>query len=103
MARRLAHVPFGTRPTVVLVRAGTLQTLDMPGVLTRRPHARPRLAVVPARGAGRWALAALIADHASMASIARRLGVCWHTANTAVELQGKSCSNTTRCAGRAFG
>ena len=35
-----------------------------------------------ARGVGRWALAALIADHASMATTARRFGVCWHTANT---------------------
>ena len=33
VARRLAHVPFGTRPTAALVRAGTLQKLDMPGVL----------------------------------------------------------------------
>ena len=43
-----------------------------------------------------------VADHASMASFARCLGVCWHTANTADTLQGKTCSNTTRCAGRAF-
>lgn len=36
------------------------------------------------RAAGMWALAAVVLDHVAVSSVARILGIAWHTAHTAV-------------------
>ena len=89
VVRRLAHVPFGMRPTVLLVRVrrywcsgcGRLWRQDT----SRAAPARAKLS----RGALRWALAALVIDHLTIARVAAHLRVGWHTANTAVLEEGR--------------
>ena len=87
--RRLAHDPFGMRPTTLLVRVRRYQCSGC-GRLWRQDTSR---AVEPrsklSRGALRWALAALVIDHLTIARVADHLGVSWHTANTAVLAEGR--------------
>lgn len=87
-ARQLAHAPFASRPTVLLVRVrryrcehcGQFWSQDTSAV------AEPRAKV--SRGGLAWALRALVVDHLSMSRIAAGLGVAWHTANDAVLSEG---------------
>jgi transposase len=87
-SRRLAHEPFGGRPTTLLVRVrryrcdscGRYWADDL------RTAAQPRAKL--SRGGLAWALRALIVDHLSMSRIAAGLGVAWHTANDAVRVIG---------------
>jgi transposase len=87
--RRLAHVPFGGRPTTLVVRlprwrcsgCGRSWRHD----LVHAAGPRSRLS----RGALAWALAALVVDHLTVSRVAARLGVSWHTANTAVLDEGR--------------
>ncbi|NYJ65991.1 transposase [Pseudoclavibacter chungangensis] len=89
VVRRLAHVPFGMRPTTLLVRVrryrcsgcGRLWRQD----LTMAAEPRSKLS----RGALAWALTALVVDHLTVARVADNLGVGWHTANTAVLAEGR--------------
>ncbi|MCL6421928.1 ISL3 family transposase [Brachybacterium sp. JHP9] len=89
IARRLAHVPFGHRPTMLLLRirryrcqhCGRRWREDTRGV------AEPRAKLT--RTALAWVLAGLVIDHLSVSRIAAGLGVAWHTANTAVLAEGK--------------
>ncbi|MDM4764408.1 ISL3 family transposase, partial [Galbitalea sp. SE-J8] len=89
IVRRLAHVPFGMRPTTLLVRVrryrcsgcGRLWRQDT----TRAAEPRSKLS----RAAIRWALTALVVDHLTIARVADHLGVAWHTANTAVLAEGR--------------
>lgn len=87
--RRLAHEPFGHRPTTLLVR---VRRYTCPGCgrswredLTRAAPPRGKLS----RGGIRWALEALVLDHLSVSRVAAGLGVSWHTANDAVIAEGK--------------
>lgn len=84
VARYLAHVPFGHRPTRLLVRVRRW-VCDGCGRRWRddtRRAAAPRARL--SRGAVAWALAALVVDHMSVARIAASLAVSWRTANRAV-------------------
>lgn len=86
--RRLAHEPFGARPTTLLVRVrryrcdscGRYWADDL------STAAQPRAKV--SRGGLAWALRALVVDHLSMSRVAAGLGVAWHTANDAVLSEG---------------
>ena len=83
-ARRLAHVPFGGRPTNLLVRVRRYRCSGC-GRSWRQDTsqaAEPRSKL--SRGALTWALSALVLDHLTISRVAARLGVSWHTANTAV-------------------
>ena len=88
ITRRLAHDPFGDRPTTLLVRlrryrcdpCGRFWIED----LTRAAEPRAKIS----RGGLVWALRALVVDHMSIARIAANLGVAWHTANDAVLTEG---------------
>ena len=87
--RRLAHEPFGWRPTVLLVvvrrwrcdHCGHVWRQDMSAA------AEPRARL--SRGGLRWALTALVCQHLTVARIAEGLGVSWNTANTAVLAEGR--------------
>ncbi|BDZ37442.1 ISL3 family transposase [Microbacterium suwonense] len=89
IARRLAHEPFGHRPTTLLVR---LRRYACTGCGRRwredATAAAPRRAKL-SRGGMRWALEALVVDHLTVSRIAAGLGVGWHTANDAVLAEGR--------------
>lgn len=79
---RLAHEPFGMRPTTLLVRVRRFRCSGY-GRLWRQDTARaaePRSKL--SRGAVSWALTALVVDHLTIARVAQHIGVGWHTANT---------------------
>ena len=88
-ARRLAHEPFGHRPTTLLVRVrrykcsgcGRSWREDLTAVA-------PERAKLSRRGM-RWALEGLVIDHLTVSRVAAGLGVSWHTANDAVLAEGR--------------
>lgn len=88
IVRRLAHEPFGGRPTTLMIRirryrcdpCGRFWADDL------RAAAQPRAKV--SRGGLAWALKALVLDHLSVSRIAAGLGVAWNTANDAVLTEG---------------
>ena len=89
LVRRLAHEPFGWRPTVLEVR---LRRYRCPGCAhvwrqDAAAAAEPRARL--SRRALRWALEALVVQHLTVARIAEALAVSWHTANSAVLAEGK--------------
>ncbi|WP_087483673.1 ISL3 family transposase [Brachybacterium massiliense] len=91
ITRRLAHEPFGHRPTTLLVRIRRYRC-DHCGNRWREDTtaaaAAPERAKL-SRGGMRWALEGLVIDHLTIARIAAGLGVAWHTANDAVLAEGQ--------------
>ncbi|MCW2882487.1 MAG: transposase [Sphaerisporangium sp.] len=89
VARRLAHEPFGHRPTVLLVRVrryrcgGCARTWRQDTAKAAPPKAKL------SRGGLRWALESIVIDHLTVARVAAGLGVSWHTANSAVLAEGQ--------------
>ena len=88
VVRRLAHEPFGWRPTVLVVcvrryacGCGHVWRQD----LTAAAEPRARLS----RRALAWALHALVVGHLTVSQIAKALGVSWNTANDAVLAEGR--------------
>ena len=87
--RRLAHEPFGWRPTILLVRIRRYRC-DRCGQVWRQDTskaAQPRARL--SLGGLRWALTALVCQHLTVARIAEGLGVSWNTANEAVLAEGR--------------
>ena len=89
VVRRLAHEPFGWRPTTLAV---TVCRYRCPGCghvwrQDTSKAAEPR-AKLSRRGL-RWALEGLVVGHLTVARIAEGLGVAWNTANDAVLAEGK--------------
>ena len=87
--RRLAHEPFGHRPTTLLVRVRRYKCSGCGRSwredLTAAAPERAKLS----RSGMRWALEALVIDHLTVARVAAGLGVGWHTANNAVLAEGR--------------
>ena len=89
IVRRLAHEPFGWRPTTLVVTVrryrcsscGHVWRQDMAAV------AQPRAKI--SHGGLRWALVAIVCQHLTVARIAEALGVSWNCANTAVLDEGR--------------
>lgn len=89
VTRRLAHEPFGWRPTTLVVTlcryrcepCGHVWRQDM----TAAAEPRAKLS----RRALAWALEALVIGHVSVARIAAALAVSWNTANDAVLAEGR--------------
>ncbi|GEK81600.1 ISL3 family transposase [Agrococcus baldri] len=89
VTRRLAHAPFGHRPTTLLVRLRRYRCTGC-GRIWRQDTTRaaePRAKI--SRTGLRWALDALVLDHLTVSRVAAGLGVAWHTANTAVLAEGR--------------
>jgi transposase len=87
--RRLAHEPFGWRPTTLLVSVRRYRCTGC-GHVWRQDTGRaaePR-ARLSRRGL-RWALEGLVVQHLTVARVADGLGVAWNTANDAVLAEGK--------------
>lgn len=89
VTRRLAHEPFGWRPTTLLVTIRRYRCVGC-GHVWRQDTSRaaePR-AKVSRRGL-RWALEAIVVAHLTVARVAEALGVAWDTANDAVLAEGR--------------
>ncbi len=96
--RRLAHEPFGWRPTTLAVTIRRYRCGEC-GHVWRQDTSRaaePR-AKLSRRGL-RWALEGLVVQHLTVARVAEGLGVAWNTANDAVLTEGKRIliEDTTR-------
>ncbi len=90
MVRRLAHEPFGWRPTVLEVSLRRYRCTGC-GHVWRQDTSRaaePR-ATLSRRGLW-WALEALVCQHLRVARVADALGVSWNTADDAVLAEAPS-------------
>lgn len=88
VTRRLAHEPFGHRPTTLLVRVRRYRC-DHCARTWRQDLSRaapPRSKI--SRGGLAWALTGIVVDHLTVTRVAAGLGVSWHTANTAILAEG---------------
>ncbi|WP_458042254.1 MULTISPECIES: ISL3 family transposase [Bacteria] len=87
--RRLAHEPFGHRPTTLLVRVRRYHCEHCSRTWREdTTKAAPRRAKI-SRGGLTWALTGIVIDHLTVSRAAAGLGVSWHTANTAIIAEGK--------------
>lgn len=89
VTRRLAHVPFGHRPTTLLVRVRRYKCTGCGRVWRQDTAAAAEPGAKLSRGGMRWALEAIVVDHLTVSRAAAGLGVGWHTANTAILTEGK--------------
>jgi transposase-like protein len=89
VVRRLAHEPFGWRPTTLLVTVRRYRCTGCGHVWRQDTSkmAEPR-AKLSRRGL-RWALEAIVIGHLTVARVAEALGVAWNTANDAVLAEGR--------------
>lgn len=89
VTRRLAHEPFGWRPTTLVVTLRRYRCTGCAHVwrqgMTAAAGPRAKLSF----RALAWALEALVIGHLSVARIAEALGVSWGTANDAVLEEGR--------------
>jgi transposase len=88
-SRRLAHEPFGHRPTTLLVRVRRFTCSGCGRFWQEDTTAAAEPGAKLSRGGTRWALEALVIDHLTVSRVAAGLGVAWHTANTAVLDEGR--------------
>ena len=89
VVRRLAHEPWGWRPTTLEVTVRRYRCTGCGQVWRQDTSqaAEPR-AKLSRRGL-RWALEALVCQHLTVARVAEGLAVAWNTANDAVLPEGK--------------
>ncbi len=89
VTRRLAHEPFGWRPTTLLVTVRRYRCTGCGHVWRQDTSkaAEPRAKI--SRAGLRWALVGIVVGHLSMARVAEGLGVAWNTANDAVLAEGQ--------------
>ena len=88
VTRRLAHEPFGWRPTTLEVRLRRYRCTGCGHVWRQDTSAAAEPRAKLSRGARAWALHALVVAHLSVARVAEGLAVSWHTANDAVLAEG---------------
>ena len=89
VTRRLAHEPFGWRPTTLLVTVRRYRCGGCAHVWRQDTSkaAEPRAAL--SRRALQWALKAIVCQHLSVSRVAEGLAVAWNTANNAVLAEGR--------------
>lgn len=85
---RLAHEPFGWRPTLLLIRMRRSRCTGC-GRMWRQDttKAAPARAKISRRGP-RWALEGIVVNHLAVSRVAAGIGGAWHTANTAILAEG---------------
>lgn len=88
IARRLAHEPFGHRPTTLLVRVRRYRCSQCSGAWREVLTAAAEMPAKLSRRGIRWALEAIVIDHLRVARAAAGLGVSWHTASNAILAEG---------------
>ena len=86
--RRLAHEPYGWRPTILHVSVRRYRCPECAPVwrqdMSQAADPRAKLS----RAAVRWALTGVVVHHLTVARISQALGASWNTANTAVPTAG---------------
>jgi transposase-like protein len=88
LVRRLAHEPFGWRPTL-LVTVRRYRCIGCGHVWRQDTTAAAEPRSKLSRRALGWALEGLVVAHLSVARIAEALAVSWNTANSAVLAEGR--------------
>jgi transposase len=89
LVRRLAHEPFGWRPTVLEITIRRYRCVDCGHVWRQDTSAAAEPRAKLSRRALGWALEGLVVAHLSVARIAEALAVSWNTANAAVLAEGQ--------------
>jgi transposase len=89
VTRRLAHEPFGHRPTTLLVRVRRYRCAWCQRTWRQDTSAAARPRSKISHGGLRWALSGIVVDHLSVSRVAAGLKVSWNTANTAVLAEGR--------------
>ena len=89
VTRRLAHEPFGWRPTILEIRVRRYRCDGCTHVWRQDTSkaAAPR-GKISRRGV-RWALEAPVCQHLTVARVAEGLAASWNTANDAVLAEGQ--------------
>lgn len=87
--RRLAHTPWGHRPTILQVRVRRYRCTGCGHVWRQDTSAAAEPRATLSRGGLAWGLEALVLDHLPVSRIAASLGVDWTTANDAVLAEGR--------------
>ncbi|MGI3786626.1 MAG: ISL3 family transposase, partial [Janthinobacterium lividum] len=87
--RRLAHEPWGWRPTTLLVTVRRYACTGCGHVWRQDSTAVAEPKARLSRRALRWALEAVVCQHLSVARVAEGLAVSWATANKAVLDEGR--------------
>ena len=89
LVRRLAHEPFGWRPTVLEVIVRRYRCTGCGHVWRQDTTAAAEPRAKLSRRALGWALEGLVVAHLSVSRIAEALAVSWNTANSAVLAEGR--------------
>ena len=89
VVRRLAHEPFGWRPTTLAVTVRRYRCGSCRRVWRQDTSRGGRAEGEADRAAVRWALEALVLQHLTVARVAEGLAVAWDTANDAVLAEGQ--------------
>lgn len=87
--RRLAHAPFGWRPTTLRVRVRRYRCTGCTHIWRQDTTAAAEPRAKLSRGGLRWALIAIVCQHLTVARIAEALAVSWNCANDAVLAEGR--------------
>ncbi len=89
VTRQLAHVPFGWRPTILLVTVRRYRCTGCSHVWRQDTSAAAEPRAKISRAGLRWGLVGIVVQHLSMARVAEGLAVSWNTANDAVLAEGQ--------------
>jgi transposase len=89
VTRRLAHEPFGWRPTTLQVTIRRFRCGNCARVWRQDTGAAAEPRARLSRAALRWALQAIVVQHLTIARVAEALAVSWDTANSAVLDEGR--------------
>ena len=89
LLRRLAHEPFGWRPTVLEITLRRYRCTGCGHVWRQDTSAAAEPRAKLSRRALGWALEGLVVAHLSVSRIAEALAVSWNTANSAVLAEGQ--------------
>ena len=89
VVRRLAHEPFGWRPTTLLIRLRRYRCAGCGHVWRQDTTAAAEPRAKLSKTALRWALEAIVTQHLTVARVADALAVSWNTANDAVLAEGR--------------
>jgi transposase len=89
VTRRLAHEPFGWRPTTLLVTVRRYRCTGCGHVWRQDTTAAAEPRAKISRAGLRWALVGIVSQHLTMARVAEGLDVSWNTANSTVLAEGR--------------
>ncbi len=87
--RRLAHEPFGWRPTTLLVTVRRYRCCGCGHVWRQDTSAAAEPRAKISRAGLAWALVGIVCQHLTVARVAEGLAVSWNTANDAILAEGR--------------